>query len=240
MKKWKIGEKRRKLSKKRETRIKFYKRVQNKKIVINILYILFVLCVVFNVIYFVNTTIKEIDYFNLFGISLFSMETNLMEPEILENSLIITKKYGKNDSIEVNDKIAYSINEKVRINEVVSIETIDGKVIYHTKSNQNYNVDAEGIFQNQVIGKVEMVIPNLGIGLEILQSKIMTLGIVVHIIMRLLVVHNFCLLLLLLSRPNRVSKASEFINCSCFSVISISMPSLLFYAYIYFKWFCLP
>ncbi len=167
------------MSKKRETRIKFYKRVQNKKIVINILYILFVLCVVFNVIYFVNTTIKEIDYFNLFGISLFSMETNLMEPEILENSLIITKKYGKNDSIEVNDKIAYSINEKVRINEVVSIETIDGKVIYHTKSNQNYNVDAEGIFQNQVIGKVEMVIPNLGIGLEILQSKIMTLGIVV-------------------------------------------------------------
>ena len=123
------------MSKKRETRIKFYKRVQNKKIVINILYILFVLCVVFNVIYFVNTTIKEIDYFNLFGISLFSMETNLMEPEILENSLIITKKYGKNDSIEVNDKIAYSINEKVRINEVVSIETIDGKVIYHTKSN---------------------------------------------------------------------------------------------------------
>ena len=167
------------MSKKRETRIKFYKRVQNKKIVINILYTLFVLCVVFNVIYFVNTTIKEIDYFNLFGISLFSMETNLMEPEILENSLIITKKYGKNDSIEVNDKIAYSINEKVRINEVVSIETIDGKVIYHTKSNQNYNVDAEGIFQNQVIGKVEMVIPNLGIGLEILQSKIMTLGIVV-------------------------------------------------------------
>ena len=167
------------MSKKRETRIKFYKRVQNKKIVINILYILFILCVVFNVIYFVNTTIKEIDYFNLFGISLFSMETNLMEPEILENSLIITKKYGKNDSIEVNDKIAYSINEKVRINEVVSIETIDGKVIYHTKSNQNYNVDAEGIFQNQVIGKVEMVIPNLGIGLEILQSKIMTLGIVV-------------------------------------------------------------
>ena len=132
--------------------------------------------------YLVNTTIKEIDYFNLFGISLFSMETNLMEPEILKNSLVITKTYGKNKGVEVNDKIAYSINGKVRINEVVSIEIIDGKVMYRTKSNQNYNMDSEGVSKNEIIGKAIIVIPNLGIGLKILQSKMTTLCIIIFLV----------------------------------------------------------
>ena len=182
MKKWKTGERRKKLNKKKGTRIKFLKNVRNKKIVINILYIFFVLCILFNVTYLVNTTIKEIDYFNLFGISLFSMETNLMEPEILKNSLVITKTYGKNKGVEVNDKIAYSINGKVRINEVVSIEIIDGKVMYRTKSNQNYNMDSEGVSKNEIIGKAIIVIPNLGIGLKILQSKMTTLCIIIFLV----------------------------------------------------------
>lgn len=136
----------------------------------------------FNVIFFVNTTIKKINYFNLFGISLFSMETSLMEPEISKNSLIITKTYGKNDIIEVNDKIAYFVNGKVRINEVVGIETIDGKMIYHTKSNQNYYMDLEEVSPNDVIGKVITVMPNLEMVLKILQSKITTLCILIFLV----------------------------------------------------------
>ena len=170
------------MSKKKGTKIKFLKSVRNKKIVINIVYIFFVLCILYNMIFLLNTTIKKTTYFNLFGISLFSMETNLMEPEISKNSLIITKQYGKNNAIGVNDKIAYSINRKIRINEVVSVESIDGKMIYHTKSNQNYYIDSEGVSKNEIIGKVIMVIPNLGIGLKILQSKITTLCIIIFLV----------------------------------------------------------
>lgn len=170
------------MSKKKGTRIKFLKSVRNKKIIKNIVYIFLVLCILYNVIFLINTTIKKTEYFNLFGISLFSMETNLMEPEIPKNSLIITKQYGENNIIGVNDKIAYSVNGKIRINEVMGVESADGKIIYHTKSNQNYYIDSEGVSKNQIIGKVITIIPNLGIGLEILQSKITTLCIIIFLV----------------------------------------------------------
>ena len=182
MKNEKIGQRRKKLSKKKGTRIKFLKSVRNKKIIKNIVYIFLVLCILYNVIFLINTTIKKTEYFNLFGISLFSMETNLMEPEIPKNSLIITKQYGENNIIGVNDKIAYSVNGKIRINEVMGVESADGKIIYHTKSNQNYYIDSEGVSKNQIIGKVITIIPNLGIGLEILQSKITTLCIIIFLV----------------------------------------------------------
>ena len=182
MKKEKIGERRKKLSRKKGTKIKFLKSVRNKKIIKNIVYIFLVLCILYNVIFLINTTIKKTEYFNLFGISLFSMETNLMEPEIPKNSLIITKQYGENNIIGVNDKIAYSVNGKIRINEVMGVESADGKIIYHTKSNQNYYIDSEGVSKNQIIGKVITIIPNLGIGLEILQSKITTLCIIIFLV----------------------------------------------------------
>lgn len=105
-----------------------------------------------------------------------------MEPEIPKNSLIITKQYGENNIIGVNDKIAYSVNGKIRINEVMGVESADGKIIYHTKSNQNYYIDSEGVSKNQIIGKVITIIPNLGIGLEILQSKITTLCIIIFLV----------------------------------------------------------
>ena len=170
------------MNKKKETKIKFLKSVRNKKIVINVVYIFLVLCILYNVIFLINTTIKKTEYFNLFGISLFSMETNLMEPEISKYSFMITKEYGENDIIQVDDKIVYSMNGKIRINKIVSIESIDGKILYHTKSNQNYYIDSESISKNEIIGKVITVIPILGIGLEILQAKITTLCIIIFLV----------------------------------------------------------
>ena len=50
------------------------------------------------------------------------METNLMEPEIVKNSLVITKEYNNEDEIEVNDNVAYIVNGKIRINKILDIE----------------------------------------------------------------------------------------------------------------------
>lgn len=110
------------MSKKEEIKIKFLRKVFLKKIIIKILYIFIILCVIYNIIFLVNTIIKKTDYFNLLGISFFSMETNLMEPEITKNSLIITREYNSYDEVEINDNIAYIVNGKIRINKVLDIE----------------------------------------------------------------------------------------------------------------------
>lgn len=174
------------MNKKKETRIKFLKNARNKELITKVIYIILVLFVILNIIFLVNTTIKKSDYFNLMGISLFSMESDLMGDEIPKNSLLVTRKYNANDNVDVNDNIAYVVNGKIRINKVVSTEVIDGKVIYHTKSNNNYFSDKEEVSRNEVIGKVIGVIPFLGILLKILQSKITTVIIIIILIMKFL------------------------------------------------------
>ena len=171
------------MNRKKETKIEFLKNARCKAIILKILYIIIILCVILNIIFLINSTIKKIDYFNLMGISLFSMESDSMGKEIPKNSLVITREYRNND-IDINDNIVYKVNGKIRINKVVSIELTDGKIIYHTKSNNNYNMDKEGISKNEVIGNVINVIPGVGILLKILQSKITTILILFFLVLK--------------------------------------------------------
>lgn len=172
------------MNRKKETRIKFIKNAKNKGILIKILSIIIFFCILANIIFLINSTIKKIDYFNLFKISLLSMDNNLMGDEIPQNALVITKEYEKFSDIDIDDNIAYYINGKIRINKVVGKEIVDGEEIYRTKSNNNYLMDKEEISKNAVIGKVVAVIPFLGIIFKILQSKIITILIIFFLIMK--------------------------------------------------------
>ncbi len=172
------------MSKKKETKIKFLKKTRNKQIIIKALYIFLILCVILNIIFLINSMIRKIDYFNLMGISLFSMKTNSMREEIPKNSLIITKEYKNTENIKINDNIAYIVNGKIRINKIVSNEVIDGKIVYYTKSNNNYTMDGEGIYKNQIIGKVKKVVPLLGILFNILKSNITTILIIFFLVVK--------------------------------------------------------
>lgn len=164
------------------TNIKFIKKLKNKKIIINILYVFFVLCIILNIIFLLNNIIKKQDYFDFMGISLFSMESNSMGGEIPKNSLIITKQYNSKEFGEKYDNIVYIINKKIRVNKIINIQSNDGKITYRTKSNNNYMMDIEEISKSQIIGKVICVIPGLGILLKILQSKITTILIIIILI----------------------------------------------------------
>ena len=174
------------MNRKREINIKFIKKVKIKKVIINILYVFFVLGIILNILFLLNTIIKKQDYFDLMGISLLSMKSDSMNEEIPKNSLIIARKYNSNEIGEKNDNIAYVVNKKIRINKIVTVKSNNGKIEYTTKSNNNYLVDVEKIAKNQIIGKVICVIPEFGIVLNILQSKITTLVIIIILVIKLL------------------------------------------------------
>ena len=174
------------MNRKREINIKFIKKVKIKKVIINILYVFFVLGIILNILFLLNTIIKKQDYFDLMGISLLSMKSDSMNEEIPKNSLIIARKYNSNEIGEKNDNIAYVVNKKIRINKIVTVKSNNGKIEYTTKSNNNYLVDVEKIVKNQIIGKVICVIPEFGIVLNILQSKITTLVIIIILVIKLL------------------------------------------------------
>ena len=105
------------------------------------------------------------------------MKTNLMEQDISKNDLIIIKEADSED-LQNNDIIAYDINGKVRINKIVYYEQNQ----YTTKSNKNYYPDIETITASQIVGKKIANIPFLGVILELLQSKTVSIFTLVFLI----------------------------------------------------------
>ncbi|MBQ2835282.1 MAG: signal peptidase I [Clostridia bacterium] len=146
------------------------------KILLNCIYIIITICVLYNIIFLINTTISEKDYFKLFGISLFNMQTNLMENDISKNDLVIVKEVQEQD-LQKGDIIAYNVNGKIRINKI-----INEKQGYITKSNGNYQPDIENIDFNNIIGKKIINIPILGGIIGMLQSKITSMIILITLI----------------------------------------------------------
>lgn len=147
---------------------------KGKKIkLINIIFLYFIyiiigICLLYNIIFTINTTISQNDYFKIFGINFFAVEDDLMKDDLNKNDLVIVKQVSENE-LQEGDIIAYTINGKTRINKI-----INKKSEYTTKSNKNYYPDVETIGYSQVIGKKIVNIPSLGIVITILQSKITT------------------------------------------------------------------
>lgn len=158
-------------------KIKFLQKVKFKKVIISFIYVIIMICVLYNILFLINTSISKKEYFKLYGFSFFCMKTNLMEQDISKNDLIIIKEADSED-LQNNDIIAYDINGKVRINKIVYYEQNQ----YTTKSNKNYYPDIETITASQIVGKKIANIPFLGVILELLQSKTVSIFTLVFLI----------------------------------------------------------
>ena len=165
-----------KKKKDRKVKIKFEQKKKKKKILIVIISFIITICVLYNVLFLINTTISQKDYFHVFGISFFSVKTDLMENDLHKNDFVIVKEVT-NSELQVGDIIAYEVNDQIRINKIV-----DKKDGYTTKFNQNYYPDIEKITINEVIGKEIVNIPFLGILLDILQSKVFSVFVLLFLI----------------------------------------------------------
>ena len=157
------------MKKKKDRKIKFEQKRKLKKIMIAIISFIITICVLYNVLFLINTTISQKDYFHVCGISFFRVKTDLMENDLHKNDFVIVKEVIDSE-LQVGDIIAYEVNDQVRINKIV-----DKKEGYTTKFNQNYYPDIEKITMNEIIGKKIVSIPFLGIILDILQSKIISI-----------------------------------------------------------------
>ena len=165
-----------KKKKDRKVKIEFEQKRKLKKIMIAMISFIITICVLYNVLFLINTTISQKDYFHVFGISFFSVKTDLMENDLHKNDFVIVKEVTDSD-LQVGDIITYEVNDQIRINKIV-----DEKDGYITKSNKNYYPDIEKITINQILGKKVVSIPFLGILLYLLQSKIFSVFVLLFLI----------------------------------------------------------
>jgi len=142
-----------------------------------IFYLIIIIFIAYNIMFLLSSTITKKDHMTLFRITFLSMENNLMEEDISKNDLVVVKKVKEKD-LQQGDIIAYSINGQTRINKIINVQ--NG---YTTKSNQNYYPDIEKIEFEQIIGKKIVNISFLGNLINILQSKITSIFILVFLLL---------------------------------------------------------
>lgn len=171
------------MKKKKAVKIKFIENAKIKKVLSKILYVIITICILYNIIYLINTTITKKEYISIFGISFFNMKSSAMKPELSKNDFIIVKE-DKNKALEMGDIIAYRVNGNIKINKIFYIQIDDGKIAYVTKSNQNYYPDNEKIKKEQIIGTVVVHVPILGFFTNILESKITSLIVILILVLK--------------------------------------------------------
>lgn len=171
------------MKKKKTVKIKFIENAKIKKVLSKILYVIITICILYNIIYLINTTITKKEYISIFGISFFNMKSSAMKPELNKNDFIIVKE-DKNKALETGDIIAYRVNGNIKINKIFYIQIDDGKIAYVTKSNQNYYPDNEKIKKEQIIGTVVAHVPILGFFTNILESKITSLIVILILVLK--------------------------------------------------------
>lgn len=156
---------------------------KNKEIVIKVIKSIFkiiiTICIVYNVCYLLNTTLTQKEYLSVFGISFFNMKSNVMEPELKKNDLIITKE--NKAGFKKDDVIVYVANKQVKTSKIIEIETEDEQKTYITKANKNYY--PENVKEGQIIGKLVFSVSKIGGIIQVLQTRISSIIIFIFLIL---------------------------------------------------------
>ena len=119
---------------------------------------------------------KSTSWPNLFGYSGFHVVSSSMQPEIPQDSLVITKKVVDADSIQLGDDITFIRNDNdIVTHRVINIiENYDDSGIrgFKTWGIDNLEPDPTVVRAGDVIGVVELSIPKLGAVLASISENI--------------------------------------------------------------------
>lgn len=139
------------------------KKIQNiLKIVVDILTFLVFLLLILIIFSKVKSIVSDKDYFDMFGYSLFRVETGSMEPTISQNDIIVVHK---EKNYKVDDIVTFKSEKAYVTHRIVSKR---GNTIV-TKGDANNTKDV-AIERKDIIGKVVKILPKAGIWQKVFSS----------------------------------------------------------------------
>lgn len=130
--------------------------------ILNVLLIIVTIIIIIGFYYIIQIKIAQNDYANLFGYTFFEVATGSMSPTIQIGDVIVVKITKE---IEENDIIVYKDGKSIITHRLVKKD--DNELIAKGDAN---NSEDKPIQEDMVLGKVEKIIPKLGIWRNILTS----------------------------------------------------------------------
>lgn len=130
--------------------------------ILNILLTIVTIIIAIGIYYIYQIRIAHNDYANLFGYTFFEVATGSMNPTIQIGDVIVVKITKE---IQENDIIVYKDGKSIITHRLIKKD--DNELIAKGDAN---NSEDKPIQENMVLGRVEKIIPKLGIWRKILTS----------------------------------------------------------------------
>ena len=144
--------------------------VNIKSVLSNILYIIIIPIILYDVILIIKTIINPSVTPDFLGIKTFSIVSGSMKPTINIDDIIIVKECGM-EELEINDIITFNVDNELITHRIINTEYMDNNLIYTTKGDNNEVTDIKKITYNQIEGKYVGKIPKLGKLLNFIKNK---------------------------------------------------------------------
>ena len=146
------------------------------KVFVNLIVVILIAVILILSIYAVQVSFMKKEFANLFGFSIFQVETGSMEPIIASGDIIIVK-----------------LKKEVEQNDIITYRAADGRLITHrvikkeenqliTKGDYNNSEDAP-ISYDQVLGEVVFVFRNVEIWKKVITTPVVLISIVITIVL---------------------------------------------------------
>ena len=152
-----------------------------KNILISLLIVILLFVAIIVIISFIQIDIQGKEYCNIFGYSIFQIETGSMSPE-LEIEDIIIVKLG-NDNLNVNDIITFRQDENLVTHRIMKIED----ELITTKGDGN-NSEDEPITKEDVIAKTVKTFNEVAIWKKVFAEPRVLISIIITVVLLVLLV----------------------------------------------------
>jgi len=152
------------------------------KVISAILYIILIPIIIFNFTLIIKSFINPNEIPDFLGYKTFVIVSGSMEPTIMTQDAILVKEVPQ-DEIKINDIISFSQGESIITHRVIGIVKDDGMIKYRTKGDNNNIEDKKKTTYEQIEGKYQFKLKQLGVVTKMLKSKITLIILVLIIIL---------------------------------------------------------
>lgn len=161
--------------------------ISHKKIIKRI--IKYIILVILMILFIINIILSFEENTHIFGIHIFNIISESMEPTLEKNDIVIVQKC-KESQLHKGDIITFLQDEKIISHRILNIVKENGITKYETKGDNNKITDSNKVEFEQIYGKVVFKIKNIGQIVNYIQNirgfiNIIILAIIIYIFVSL-------------------------------------------------------
>lgn len=161
--------------------------ISHKKIIKRI--IKYIILAILMILFIINIILSFEENTHIFGIHIFNIISESMEPTLEKNDIVIVQKC-KESQLHKGDIITFLQDEKIISHRILNIVKENGITKYETKGDNNKIADSNKVEFEQIYGKVVFKIKNIGQIVNYIQNirgfiNIIILAIIIYIFVSL-------------------------------------------------------